>query len=329
MILAPDETELGAGAHEGPGLAHAERVAIADAGRMPAGSTLVVTLEPCDHTGRTPPCTDAILDSGIARVVIGATDPDPKVDGRGIERLRAHGVEVEILDPDSELGRAAVELDPGYFHHRTYGMPQTILKLAATLDGQIAAADGSSRWITGASMRSRVHEWRAACDAVMVGAGTIIADDPQLDVRLDGYRGPQPRPVIVAGSRPLPATARIWQRDPLVLSNRHLETPAGDVEVIPGTTDSPVDLRLALRRLGDRGLLRVLVEGGSGIASSLIRSDLVDFGLLHLGGKFGVGVGIPLFDASFPTMESAVDVEIASVELRDGDLEIQWSRPQK
>lgn len=329
VILAPDGSELGVGAHVGPGLAHAERLAIADAGIVPAGSTLVVTLEPCDHTGRTPPCTDAILDAGIARVVIGVRDPDSKVDGQGIERLRGRGVEVEVLDPESGLGRAAVELDPGYFHHRTHGMPQVVLKLAATLDGQIAAADGTSRWITGASMRRRVHEWRATCDAVMVGAGTIIADDPQLDVRLDGYRGPQPRPVIVAGSRPLPAAARIWQRDPLVLTNRQMETPAGDVEVIQETTDSRVDLRQALRLLGDRGLLRVFVEGGTGIASSLLRSDLADIGLLHMGGKFGLGVGMPLFDGVFATIGAAVEVEIVSVEMVGGDLEVRWSRRPK
>lgn len=326
VILSPDGTELGVGAHVGPGHPHAERLAIADAGNVPAGSTLVVTLEPCDHTGRTPPCTDAILEHDIARVVIGARDPDSKVDGQGIERLRAQGVDVEVLHPDSELGRAAVELDPGYFHHRIHGRPQVILKLAATLDGQIAAADGSSQWITGASMRRRVHEWRATCDAVMVGAGTIIADDPRLDVRLDGHSGPQPRPVIVAGSRPLPGTARVWQRNPLVLSSRHMETPAGQVVVIEGSTDSEIDLRRALTHLGGIGVLRVFVEGGAGIASSLIRSDLVDIGLFHLGGKLGFGLGRPMFDGVFTSMDSAIDVEISSVEVLEGDLEVRWQR---
>jgi diaminohydroxyphosphoribosylaminopyrimidine deaminase/5-amino-6-(5-phosphoribosylamino)uracil reductase len=326
VILDAAGTELGMGAHVGPGLPHAERLAIDAAGSVPAGSTLVVTLEPCNHIGRTPPCTEAILDAGIEHVVIGARDPDRKVDGQGIERLRAHGVNVDVLDPDSELGRAAVDLDPGYFHHRIHRMPQVILKLAATLDGQVAASDGTSQWITGQGMRNRVHEWRAESDAVMVGAGTVIADDPQLDVRLDGYHGRHPRPVIVAGSRPLPASARIWQRDPLVLSSRWIETPAGELEVIEGTSDQAVDLRSAFELLGDRGLLRVFVEGGPALASSLIRSDLVDIGLLHMGSKFGLGVGTPLFDGVFESIGAAVDVEIVSTRLVDGDLEVRWHR---
>jgi diaminohydroxyphosphoribosylaminopyrimidine deaminase/5-amino-6-(5-phosphoribosylamino)uracil reductase len=326
VILGADGSQLGAGAHVAPGLPHAERLAIADAGAVPPGSTLVVTLEPCNHTGRTPPCTDAILDAGIQHVVVGARDPDAKVDGQGIERLRAHGVRVDVLDPDSELGNAAIALDPGYFHHRTHGMPQVILKLAATLDGQIAAADGTSQWITGAGMRRRVHDWRAQSDAVLVGAGTIIADDPQLDVRLEDFGGPQPRPVIVVGSRPLPASARIWRRDPLVLSTQRIDVPAGDLEVIGEDAEHGVDLFQALELLGNRGLLRVFVEGGTRIASSLIRSDLVDIGLLHLGGAFGLGVGTPLFDGVFETIDAALRVEIVSAEIFDGDLEVRWRR---
>lgn len=326
VILGPEGNQLGAGAHVGPGLPHAERLALADAGPLPSGATLVVTLEPCNHTGRTPPCTDAILDAGIRHVVVGVLDPDTKVDGTGIERLRDNGVDVEVLEPGSELGRAAFDLDPGYFHHRIHGVPQVILKLAATLDGQIAAADGTSKWITGPALRRRVHEWRASSDAVLVGAGTVISDDPQLDVRLDGYEGPQPRPVVVAGARPIPTTAQIWQRDPLVLSTRQIELPSGDLELIEGNSDAGVDLRHALKVLGNRGLLRVFVEGGAAIASSLIRSALVDVGVLHLGGKFGLGVGTPLFAGVFDTIDAAIDVEVTGVEVVDGDLEVRWLR---
>ena len=327
VLLASDWTVLGVGAHAGPGFPHAERLAISDAGHVPAGATLVVTLEPCNHTGRTPPCTDAILEAGIGHVVVAALDPDSKVDGTGIERLRANGVTVEVLDPASDLARAAIDLDPGYFHHRIHGMPQVLLKLAATIDGQIAAADGTSQWITGPAIRRRVHEWRSQCDAVMVGAGTLIADDPRLDVRLDDHDGPQPVPVIVAGSRPLPIEARIWQRDPLVFANRPIETPTGELEIVEGASSDGVDLRRAFQRMGERGLLRVFVEGGSGIASSMIRSGLVDVGILHLGGKFGLGVGMPLFDGVFPTIDAAQEVEITSVELLDGDIEVRW-RPR-
>jgi diaminohydroxyphosphoribosylaminopyrimidine deaminase/5-amino-6-(5-phosphoribosylamino)uracil reductase len=201
-----------------------------------------------------------------------------------------------------------------------------ILKLAATLDGQIAAADGTSKWITGPALRRRVHEWRANSDAVLVGAGTIISDDPQLDVRIDGYQGPQPRPVVVAGVRPIPRTARIWQRDPVVLSTRQIDLPSGELELIDEAPDARVDLRHASEVLGNRGLLRVFVEGGAAIASSLIRSDLVDLGVLHLGGKFGLGIGTPLFDGVFETIGAAIDVEVTAVEVVDGDLEVRWLR---
>jgi diaminohydroxyphosphoribosylaminopyrimidine deaminase/5-amino-6-(5-phosphoribosylamino)uracil reductase len=322
VILAADGAELGSGAHVAPGTPHAERLAMSDAGDADH-ATLVVTLEPCNHTGRTPPCTDAIIAAGIARVVIGALDPDSKVDGAGVERLRSAGVEVQILDPDSELGRAAIDLDPGYFHHRRHGRPQVILKLAATLDGQVAAADGSSRWITGPALRQRVHTWRSRCDAVLIGAGTVIADDPRLDVRLDGYSGPQPRPIIVAGSRPLPRTAVIWERDPLVFTSAPIDIPSGELELVDGV-DGQADLGSVLRRVGELGMLRVFVEGGPGIAASLMSSGLVDIGLLHLGAKFGLGVGRPLFDGVFATMAAATDVHLLAAELMDGDIEIRW-----
>ena len=296
---------------------------MANAGDVGEDLTLVVTLEPCNHTGRTPPCTDAIIDVGIARVVIGALDPDSRVSGAGVDRLRDAGVDVEVVDPDSAIGRAAIDLDPGYFHHRRTGRPQVVLKLASTLDGQVAAADGSSRWITGPAIRERVHEWRAGCDAVLVGAGTLIADDPRLDVRLDGFTGPQPRPIVVAGSRPLPSDAAIWSRDPLVLATRAIELPSGDLEVVDGA-EQEVDLGAGLSRIGELGMLRVFVEGGTAIATSLMSAGLVDIGLLHYGAKVGLGFGRPMFDGVFATMGSALDVRVVAVELVDGDVEIRW-----
>ena len=325
VILAPDGSELGSGAHAGPGTPHAERLAIADAGDIGDRATLVVTLEPCNHTGRTPPCTDAIIEAGIERVVIGALDPDVKVDGSGARRLRDHGIEVEVVPSDSELGRAAREMDPGYFHHRRFGTPLVIVKLAATLDGQTAAADGSSRWITGPEMRLRVHEWRARSDAVLVGAGTLIADDPSLDVRIPGHAGHQPRPVVVAGTRPLPANARIWRRNPIVVSAYPVELPTGELIVVQGS-DSGVDLVEAMDRLGDLGLLTIFVEGGGSIASSLMARDRVDVGLLHFGAKFGLGVGTPLFTGSFATIDDARPVDVVSAQIFGGDVEIRWDR---
>ena len=216
IVLDATGTVAGVGSHAGRGAPHAEVVALREAGDRAAGGTLVVTLEPCDHEGVTPPCTGAVIGAGVARVVVGAVDPDRRVSGRGIERLRAAGIDV-VAGVGAGLVEAA---DPGYFHQRRTGRPRVTLKWAATLDGQAAAADGSARWISSPESRADGHLLRAESDAVMVGAGTVIADDPDLTVRLDGYRGPQPRPVVIAGHRALPPRARLMGRDPIVYTPR-------------------------------------------------------------------------------------------------------------
>ena len=165
---------LSVGAHFGPGQAHAEVVALEQAGERTPGATMFVTLEPCAHRGKTPPCTTALIEAGISRVVVGAVDPDPRVAGKGIEELEAAGIEVEV----GLLAAEVHALDPGYFRHRSTGQPAVTLKSAATLDGQVAADDGTSQWITSESTRQDGHALRAAADAVMVGAGTLLADDP-------------------------------------------------------------------------------------------------------------------------------------------------------
>src|SRR5690606_1152000 len=209
VILDAAGRVIAEGWHGAPGEAHAERAALADlGGPAPEGATMVVTLEPCDHHGRTPPCTRAILEAGIGRVVVGIVDPDPRVGGGGIQHLQEAGVEVEVGLLGSEVAAAA----PGYFHHRRHGRPRITLKTAVTLDGQTAAADGTSQWITGPEARRDAHLLRSRADAVMIGAGTLRADNPSLTVRLEGYDGPQPRPVVVAGSEPLPPGAQVWQR---------------------------------------------------------------------------------------------------------------------
>ncbi|MGH8875215.1 MAG: bifunctional diaminohydroxyphosphoribosylaminopyrimidine deaminase/5-amino-6-(5-phosphoribosylamino)uracil reductase RibD, partial [Acidimicrobiia bacterium] len=204
VVVAPDGTVVGEGAHPGAGLPHAEALALAAAGDAAAGATLYVTLEPCGHHGRTPPCTETVVASGVRRVVVGVTDPDPRVAGAGLARLRATGLEVTVGVLEAEVEA----LDPAYFHHRRTGLPLVTLKAAITLDGQAAAQDGTSQWITGPEARADAHRLRAEADALMVGAGTLRVDDPLLTVRLDGYEGPQPVPVVVAGRRPLPASAR-------------------------------------------------------------------------------------------------------------------------
>lgn len=199
-VLVKDGREVGEGVHAGPGTDHAEVVALNTLSKGEAvGATMYVTLEPCAHHGRTPPCVDAIVAAGVARVVIGEVDPDGQVSGRGIAELEEAGVEVVM----SAMPGLYATLDPAYVHHRTTGRARITLKAAVTLDGQLAAADGTSQWITGTEARGHGHALRAAADAVIIGAGTLIADDPRLDVRLDSFTGRQPRPVVVAGRRPL------------------------------------------------------------------------------------------------------------------------------
>ncbi len=304
-------------AHAGPGQAHAEAAALAAAGERARGGTLVVTLEPCDHTGRTPPCTDAILAAGVRCVLVGAVDPDSRVSGRGLARLRAAGLEVR----EGIAVGAAEALDAGYFHHRRTGRPRVTLKAAVTLDGQAAAADGTSQWITSPEARADAHRLRAEADAVMVGAGTLAADDPLLTVRLPGYDGPQPRPVVVAGHRPLFRQARLWERHPLVLAPQGLDVP-GEVVVAPGP--GGVDLAAGLVALGERGLLDVLVEGGPTLAGALLRAGLVDRGVFYLAARLGGGVGLPALGGPFATLSAARDLEILGAGRVGPDLRVEF-----
>ena len=318
LVLDASGEVVGRGAHAGPGEPHAEVVALAAAGRRAEGGTLVVTLEPCDHTGRTPPCTGAVLAAGVARVLVGAGDPDQRVAGRGVARLRAGGVEVRT-------GIAAAEaeaLDPGYFHHRRTGRPLVTLKAALTLDGQAAGADGTSHWITSEEARADGHRLRAAADAVMVGAGTVAADDPLLTVRLPGYAGRQPRAVVVAGRRSLPPAARIWERHPIVLAPDPADWP-GEVLPLPGPDG--VDLAAGLTALGERGLLDVLVEGGPTLAGSLLRAGLVGRGVFYLGARLGGGMGVPALRGVFATLAEARPVEIVSAARVGPDVRVEFT----
>jgi diaminohydroxyphosphoribosylaminopyrimidine deaminase/5-amino-6-(5-phosphoribosylamino)uracil reductase len=305
-------------AHQSPGTPHAEALALTDAGERSRHGTLIVTLEPCAHHGRTPPCTEAIIDAGITCVVVGAEDPDPRVAGRGIARLRAAGIDVV-----TGIRRAAVvAADPGYFHHRRLGRPRITVKLAATLDGQVAGRDGSSQWITGPEARRDVHLLRSAADAVGVGTGTILADDPELTVRLGQYAGPQPRPVVFGGRRRLPATARVLGREPLVYvaSSRH-QPEVGHLVEMPGS--GGVDLDGAVKDLGARGILELLIEGGPTLAAGFAGADLVDEYVLYLGAKLALGIGMPMFDAPFATLADARNVTIVDVTPLGDDVRIR------
>lgn len=301
VVIDASGAVVGLGSHPGPGSPHAEVVALSAAGDRARGGTVVVTLEPCIHQGRTPPCVDALLAAGIARVVVSALDPDSRVQGKGIDRLRGAGLEVLTNVGPGEL------IDPAYFHHRRTGLPFVTLKLAATLDGQVAAADGTSQWITGPEARTDAHRIRAENDAVMVGAGTVIADDPLLDVRLPDHDGFQPRPVIVVGQRSLPSDARIWARNPLII-----EQTSGEL------TD-------VLRLVAREGLLALLVEGGPRLARSLWAGNLVNRGVFYFGAMVAGGFGRSLFDGVWSTLENARPVTLDSVTRLGDDLRVDFT----
>lgn len=306
VVLDREGAVAGRGAHQGPGHPHAEIVALSEAGESARGGTLLVTLEPCDHHGRTPPCTDAIIESGLVRVVVGAVDPDGRVAGRGIARLRDAGLSVTA---GGHADRVEA-IDPGYFRHRRTGRPRVTLKWASTLDGQVAAADGTSQWITSAATRRDAHLLRATADAVMVGAGTVRVDDPRLTVRLEGYDGPQPRAVVVAGSSPLPPTAAVFTRDPIVYSPSPRDLPG---EVVVAGRDGRVDLDAVVADLGKREMLDLLVEGGPVLAHSLLEAGLVERVVVYLAAGLAGGVGRPAVAGTFPTMGAQTRLEISEV----------------
>jgi diaminohydroxyphosphoribosylaminopyrimidine deaminase/5-amino-6-(5-phosphoribosylamino)uracil reductase len=321
VILGPGGEVLAEGAHQGPGQPHAEQAAIDRLeGRVPPGSTLVVSLEPCNHQARTPPCTEAVIRAGFARVVVGAIDPDRRVSGKGIETIRSAGIETE----QGLLADAIESSDPAYFHHRRTGRAHLTVKTAMTIDGQIAARDGSSMWITSPEARADAHLLRAEADAVAIGAGTLRTDDPGLDVRRPGFEGPQPVAVVVAGTRELPPERRVWKRPgTVVLATSPVNAPVEVVVVEAGPAGWPDPAAVAVA-LGDRGLLAVLVEGGSRLLTSLWKSRVVDAGVSYLGALMAGGVGTPVFSGPWETLADATRVEITEVRNVGTDVRVDW-----
>jgi len=284
------------GATAPPGGPHAEVVALAAAGDAARGATLYVTLEPCAHHGRTPPCTAAIIEAGVARVVVGVEDPDPLVAGRGVAALRHAGIDVTV---GVAAGEVAEQLAP-YLKHRRTGQPWVVLKMAASLDARTAAPDGTSRWITGEAARHDVHVLRSRSDAVLVGAGTVRTDDPELTVRLhDGLDHAQPLRVVLGQA---PPAARV--QPALELS--------GELDDV-------------LSELGRRGVIQLLVEGGAAVAHEFHAAGLVDRYVLYLAPVFfGGDDARPLFAG--PGAGTIGDVwrgRLVSVERLGEDLRVE------
>ncbi|MDG4647434.1 bifunctional diaminohydroxyphosphoribosylaminopyrimidine deaminase/5-amino-6-(5-phosphoribosylamino)uracil reductase RibD [Roseibacterium sp. SDUM158017] len=333
-VIVRDGRVLGRGWTRPGGRPHAERVALNEAGPAAAGATAYVSLEPCNHTGLTPPCSEALVAAGLARVVVAVADPDPRTAGGGIARLEAAGIDVEC----GLLAEEALRDHAGFFARIVTGRPYLALKLASTLDGRIATATGESRWITGPMARHWVHGQRLAYDAVMVGAGTARQDDPMLTVR--GY-GEVPQPVRIVLSRRLDlpragrlaASARdvpLWllhgREAPEAARAAWRDTGARLIEV-PSVAEGQVDLAAALAALGKAGLTRVFCEGGGTLAAALLASDLADeLSVVTAGAAIGAE-GVPGVGAmGVASLSEAPRFRLAETRSLGGDVLSRWTR---
>jgi diaminohydroxyphosphoribosylaminopyrimidine deaminase/5-amino-6-(5-phosphoribosylamino)uracil reductase len=269
-VVVKNGSVVGMGYHRKAGLAHAEVNALKNAGPRAHGATLYVTLEPCDHFGRTPPCTSAIVKSGIKKVVIGMKDPNPLNNGRGIRRLRDNGIEAVT----GILAAEAAAMNRPYVKFITKKMPYVTVKAAQTLDGKIATRSGDSKWISGDDSRLYVHRLRSKVDAVMVGANTVMKDDPTLLSKVPGAK--QPIRIIVDGRAAIPAASKIFS------------SPKAPEVILASSVSGRrqrIDLKKLLKALADKGIMHVLVEGGGELIAGLIEKDLVDRLLIFVAPK--------------------------------------------
>jgi diaminohydroxyphosphoribosylaminopyrimidine deaminase/5-amino-6-(5-phosphoribosylamino)uracil reductase len=334
VVVGADGQVVGRGFHHRAGEPHAEVHALREAGERARGATAYVTLEPCAHHGRTPPCAPALVEAGVRRVVVAVLDPDEQVAGRGIAILRAAGISVEV---GVGAEAAARSLAP-YLHHRRTGRPFCLLKTAASLDGRTAAADGTSQWITGPDARADAHRLRAESGAVVVGAGTALADQPSLTFRnLEfeaGLTPSQPLRVLLDAAGRVPATGPLF--DLGVAPTLVLTTAAADaatrrawVEAGAEVQEVPpaggVDLGAALDLLGRRGILQAMVEGGSTLHGALLRAGLADRLVVYTGGVVLGPEGLPLFAGPGPgTLADASRWRLAGARSLGVDARLDW-----
>ncbi len=300
-VLVKNGEIVGGGYHHRPGMAHAEVEALSQAGNAAKGATAYVSLEPCSHTGKTPPCADALIRAKVSRVVAAMQDPNPKVSGSGFEKLRQAGIEVECGVREAE----AQSLNEMFVFAQTHDRPWVTAKFACSLDGRIAAADGSSRWITGEQARSQAHLMRAHHDALMVGIGTVLADDPTLSVRHRSVNPPRfPVRVVVDTNLRIPLTSKLCDVSSAPLwvlcspsgsfsKMAQLEALGVSVITIPASADGRLDLRFALQELHRRGITAVMCDGGGSLLGSLLDDGLANRVTAFIAPLILGGQGIP------------------------------------
>jgi diaminohydroxyphosphoribosylaminopyrimidine deaminase/5-amino-6-(5-phosphoribosylamino)uracil reductase len=283
-VIAKDDEIVGEGWHARAGEPHAEIHALREAGDRARGATAYVTLEPCSHHGRTPPCANTLIDAGVSRVVAAMTDPNPQVSGEGIQLLTLAGIRAEVGLMEAE----ARELNLGFVARMTRGRPWVRLKTASSLDGKTALENGESKWITGEAARQDVQHWRARACAILTGSGTVLADDPQMNVRLPGQPR-QPLRVVVDSRLKTPPSARILEGGKVLLAGTAddiarrtaLEAAGGEVIFLPGVNDR-VGLTMLMLELARRGINEVHVEAGATLNGALLEAGLVDEWVAYL-----------------------------------------------
>jgi diaminohydroxyphosphoribosylaminopyrimidine deaminase / 5-amino-6-(5-phosphoribosylamino)uracil reductase len=307
-VLVKDAAVVGEGWHQRAGGLHAEAHALAAAGAAARGSTAYVTLEPCDHHGRTPPCSQALIDAGVARLVYALDDPNPLVAGQGANRLRAAGIAVQsgLMSAESEA------LNPGFLKRMRHGLPYVRVKLAASLDGGTALASGESRWITSRAARQDGQRGRARSSIVMTGVGTILADDPALNVRVEDSDR-QPLRVVLDSRLRTPSDSRVLQREGRVLivgteddadRRRSLERQGAEVIIVPASAGRP-DLAAVLRLLAERDANEIWVEAGATLAGSFVRENQFDELVVYIAPCLLGGEARPLLE--LPALASLDD----------------------
>lgn len=328
-ILATGHTQRAGGPH-----AEIEALRIArEAGHDPRGAAAIVTLEPCSHHGRTPPCCDALVEAGVARVVVAIGDPNPRVAGQGLERLRTAGIEVEVVG--GEWGAASRELNIGFFSRMVRGRPWVRMKVAASLDGRTALDDGRSQWITGEAARTDGHAWRRRAGAVLTGIGTVRDDDPRLDVRLVPTAC-QPLRVVVDSRLEISRAARVLQAPGRALvytttddAARAAALSSDTIEVarVPADAHGKTDLAALLADLARREVNELHVEAGEKLNGSLLRAGLVDELLVYIAPRLlGPGRGIAAIGPR-ASLADSLDFEFVDVERVGADLRLRLRPP--